>query len=215
MSRIGILIGMAGGTGSGKSLVSKRIIENLGSDDVAVIEQDAYYKDLTYLSVEERARYNFDHPDSIDHEMLLHQVRELLAGRAVEQPIYDFTNHTHKKETVRVGPHHVIILEGILILYYPKIRELMDIKVFVDTDADIRLLRRLKRDVKERGRSVESVLEQYENSVRPMHQQFVEPTKRYADIIIPQGGHNTVAINLFQTKIESLLREKSSNTHIE
>ncbi len=200
---------MAGGTGSGKSLVSQRIVQNLGSDDVAVIEQDAYYKDLTYLSVEERARYNFDHPDSIDHEMLLHQVRELLAGRAVEQPIYDFTKHTHKKETKRFGPHHIIILEGILILYYPRLRELMDIKVFVDTDADIRLLRRLRRDVKERGRSVESVLDQYENSVRPMHQQFVEPTKRYADIIIPQGGHNMVAINLFQTKIESLLREKN------
>lgn len=206
----GILIGIAGGTGSGKSLVSKRIIENLGSDDVTVIEQDAYYKDLSHLTPEERAKCNFDHPDSIDHDLLLQQVKELLAGKVIKQPVYDFTKHTHSSYTQKYGPHHVIILEGILILYYPEIRELMDIKVFVDTDADIRLLRRMRRDVQERGRSIESVLEQYEKSVRPMHQQFVEPTKSFADIIIPQGGHNNVAIDLFQTKIEALLREKGA-----
>jgi uridine kinase len=204
----GILIGIAGGSGSGKTLVSKRIVEDLGSDKVIIIQQDSYYKDLSHLPLEERARRNFDHPESIDDEMLIEQIDALLRGRSIEQPIYDFSVHAHKSERRLIGSHSIIVLEGILILYNPRLRELMDIKVYVDTDSDVRLLRRLRRDVRERGRSVESVLEQYEKSVRPMHLQFVEPTKRFADIVIPEGGHNLVAIDLLQTKIRALLNER-------
>lgn len=204
----GILIGIAGGSGSGKTLVSKRIVEDLGSDKVVVIQQDSYYKDLSHLPLEERAKRNFDHPESIDSDMLIAQMDDLLHARTIEQPIYDFAVHAHKSECRSIGPHSIIVLEGILILYNPRLRELMDIKVYVDTDSDVRLLRRLRRDVKERGRSVESVLEQYEKSVRPMHLQFVEPTKRFADIIIPEGGHNLVAIDLIKTKIQALLNER-------
>ncbi len=206
----GILIGIAGGSGSGKTLVSKRIIEDLGSERVIIIQQDSYYKDLSYLPLEERAKRNFDHPESIDTEMLIEQMNGLLHGKCIDQPIYDFAIHAHKPAPRRIGPHSIIVLEGILILDDPRLREMMDIKVYVDTDSDVRLLRRLRRDVKERGRSVESVLEQYEKSVRPMHLQFVEPTKRYADIIIPEGGHNLVAIDLLKTKIRVLLNENNS-----
>ncbi|RMD98259.1 MAG: uridine kinase [Calditrichaeota bacterium] len=204
----GILIGIAGGSGSGKTLVAQTIYRELGSDKVIIIEQDAYYKDLSHLSPEERAKQNFDHPSAIDHDLLVQHIEDLLAGKSIEQPIYDFTTHTRKKETRRIGKHLIIVLEGILILDSPRLRDLMDIKVFVDTDADIRLIRRLRRDVSERGRTVESVLDQYEKSVRPMHLQFVEPSKRYADIIIPEGGRNVVAIDLLKTKIEALLRER-------
>jgi len=206
----GILIGIAGGSGSGKTLVSKRIVEDLGSDRVIIIQQDSYYKDLSHLPLEERAKRNFDHPESIDTEMLIEQMNGLLHGKCIDQPIYDFAVHAHKPEPRRIGPHSIIVLEGILILDDPRLREMLDIKVYVDTDSDVRLLRRLRRDVKERGRSVESVLEQYEKSVRPMHLQFVEPTKRYADIIIPEGGHNLVAIDLLKTKIRALLNENKS-----
>ncbi|HHL71020.1 MAG TPA: uridine kinase [Bacteroidetes bacterium] len=207
----GILIGIAGGTGSGKSLVSQSILKALGSDKIVIIEQDAYYKDLAHLPPEERAKTNFDHPNSIDHELLYAHIRDLVAGKTIEQPLYDFACHTRRPETRRLGPHEIIILEGILILDSQQLRSLMDIKVFVDTDADIRLLRRIRRDVEERGRTVESVLDQYENSVRPMHLQFVEPSKRYADIIIPEGGRNTVAIDLLKTKIEAILREREEH----
>ncbi len=172
-----------------------------------IIEQDAYYKDLSHLPPEERARRNFDHPDAIDQDLLVQHIQDLLAGKSIEQPIYDFATHTRKPETRRIGEHNIIILEGILILDSPRLRDLMDIKVYVDTDSDIRLIRRLRRDVSERGRTVESVLDQYEKSVRPMHLQFVEPSKRYADIIIPEGGRNVVAIDLLKTKIQSLLQE--------
>ncbi|MDQ7052972.1 MAG: uridine kinase [candidate division KSB1 bacterium] len=202
-----ILIGIAGGSGSGKTLVAQTLFRELGSDRVVIIEQDAYYKDLSHLPPEERARRNFDHPDAIDQDLLVQHIKELLAGKSIEQPIYDFASHTRKKETRRIGEHNIIILEGILILDSPRLRELMDIKVYVDTDSDIRLIRRLRRDVSERGRTVESVLDQYEKSVRPMHLQFVEPSKRYADIIIPEGGRNVVAIDLLKTKIQSLLQE--------
>ncbi len=203
-----ILIGIAGGTGSGKTLVAQTLIELLGSDRVVVIEQDAYYKDLSHLPLEERIKQNFDHPDAFDEDLLFRHLQDLLAGKDIESPVYDFTQHTRKKETVKLGGHDIIILEGILILQSERLRNLMDIKVFVDTDADVRLIRRLRRDLVERGRSIDSILYQYENSVRPMHLQFVEPSKRYADIIIPEGGKNLVAIDLLKTKIESILREK-------
>ncbi|MFQ5628481.1 MAG: uridine kinase [bacterium] len=208
MANKGILIGIAGGSGSGKTLVAQRIIEEIASRDVFLIEQDAYYKDLSHLSPQERAARNFDHPDAIDGDLFIQQVKDLIAGKAIEQPIYDFTTHTRKKSTRSIGQHHIIVLEGILILYSQRLRELMDIKIFVDTDPDIRLLRRIRRDVAERGRTIESVLVQYEESVRPMHLQFVEPSKRNADIIIPEGGHNKVAIDLMKTKIEDLLRKR-------
>jgi len=204
----GILIGIAGGSGSGKTMVSQRLYDDLGSDKVIIIQQDSYYKDLGHLSLEERKQQNFDHPDSLDDELLIKQLKDLIKGKYVNQPIYDFTIHTRKKETTKIGNHIIIILEGILVLHNPKLREMMDIKVYVDTDDDIRLIRRLKRDIKERERSLDSVLDQYVHSVRPMHLQFVEPSKRYADIIIPLGGHNLVAIDILKTKIQSILRER-------
>ena len=204
----GILIGLGGGSGSGKTMVTRRLIELLGSDRVIVVEQDSYYRDLSHLPFAERAAQNFDHPDAMDSELLIRHVQELLHGRAVDIPQYDFTQHLRLRETRSTGPHDVIVLEGILILYNADLRKLMDIKVYVDTDADIRFIRRLKRDTQERGRSMASVIEQYERTVRPMHLQFVEPSKRYADIIIPEGGYNSVAIDLLRTKIAALLRER-------
>src|SRR5262245_5827341 len=189
-------------------MVTRRLIEQLGSDRVIVVEQDSYYKDLSHLPFAERAAQNFDHPDAIDSELLIRHVQELLHGRTVEIPLYDFTQHLRLRETRSTGPHDVIVLEGILILDNPELRKLMDIKVYVDTDADLRFIRRLKRDTQERGRSMASVIEQYERTVRPMHLQFVEPSKRYADIIIPEGGYNKVAIDLLRTKIAALLRER-------
>jgi len=206
-----ILIGIAGGSGSGKTLVSRRIFEDLGSDKVTIIEQDNYYKDLGQLSLEERMKINFDHPDALDNELLLKHLKKLLAGHSIEQPLYDFTRHCRRHETRRISDHLVIVIEGILILDNPRLRELMDIKVYVDTDPDIRFIRRLTRDLRERGRSLESVIKQYTENVRPMHLQFVEPSKRYADIILPEGGHNLVAIDLLQTKIRVLLRERGEN----
>lgn len=173
-----------------------------------VLQQDSYYKDSSHLPFEERAKQNFDHPDAIDSDLLVQHVEELLNGWTVDIPIYDFTTHTRRTETSRAGPHDIIVLEGILILDNPRLRELMDIKVYVDTDPDIRFIRRLKRDTAERGRTMQTVVEQYEKSVRPMHLQFVEPTKRYADIIVPEGGYNWVAIDLLKTKVEALLRER-------
>jgi len=203
-----ILIGIAGGSGSGKTLVSKRIYDEIGSDKVTIIQQDSYYKDLSHLDFEERKKQNFDHPDAFDNKLLFDHMIELLSGHEVEVPQYDFKNHTRKKETQKVSDNVVIVLEGILILHYPEIRNIMDIKVYVDTADDIRLIRRIRRDVQERGRSLDSILEQYEKSVRPMHLQFVEPTKRYADIILPEGGYNVVAIDLLKTKIRALLQER-------
>ena len=208
MTDKGILIGIAGGTGSGKTLVGRNIFKELGSDRVVRICQDSYYRDLSHIEMAERVKHNFDHPDALDTVLLIEQMKALKSGRTV-QPVYDFVTHTRKPETIAVGPHRVIVLEGILIFEDPLLRDLMDIKVYVDTDADIRLLRRMRRDMLERGRSLESVIEQYENSVRPMHIQFVEPCKRYADVIIPEGGHNHIAIDLITTKIESLLAENS------
>jgi uridine kinase len=200
-----ILIGIAGGSGSGKTCVAQNIVDDLGPERVMIIKQDSYYRDLTGLPFEERAARNFDHPDAFDKELLIAQLKDLLGGRSVEQPVYDFTNHTRRKETVRLGGHRIVVLEGILILEDADLRDLMDIKVYIDTDPDVRFIRRLRRDINERGRTVESVIHQYESSVRPMHLMFVEPSKRYADIIIPEGGFNVVAIDLLKTKIRSVL----------
>jgi len=200
-----ILIGIAGGTGSGKTKVARRLMEDMGPKEVTIIDQDSYYRNLSHLSFEERAAQNFDHPDAIDTPLLLEHLQALLRGEAIERPIYNFKEHLRGEETIRVEPHVFYILEGILILTYPELRALMDIKVFVDTDADIRFIRRLKRDMNSRGRTMESVIQQYKSTVRPMHLDFVEPSKRYADIIIPEGGYNHVAVDLLRTKIRSLL----------
>jgi len=203
-----ILIGIAGGSGSGKTLVARTILRELGSDRVVVIDQDSYYKNLEDIPLRDRDTRNFDHPDASDNDLLKRHVRDLLEGRSIDQPIYDYAQHRRLPETRTVGEHIVIVLEGILIYVDPELRDLMDIKLFVDADADVRFIRRLRRDLVERGRSVDSVIRQYEESVRPMHVQFVEPSKRYADVIIPQGGHNKVAIDLVKTKIRDLLRER-------
>jgi len=202
-----ILIGIAGGSGSGKTLVSNRIYDDIGSEKVSIIQQDSYYKELSHLTFEERKRQNFDHPDAFDNKLLFDHLIQLLSGHDIELPLYDYKTHSRKKKTERISDKLVVVLEGILILHYPEIRNILDIKVYVDTDDDIRLIRRIKRDVNERGRSLESILEQYEKSVRPMHLQFVEPAKRYADIIVPGGGYNLVAVDLLKTKIQALLKE--------
>ncbi|CDF58240.1 uridine kinase [Thermobrachium celere] len=203
-----IIIGIAGGTGSGKSTVAQEIYNSLPEESIAVIEQDNYYKDQSHLSFEERTKTNYDHPDAFDTALLLEHLKKLSRGEAIDKPIYDFANHTRKKETVRVEPKDIIILEGIMILVEPEIRNMLDIKIFVDTDADVRIIRRIKRDIKERGRTLDSVIDQYINVVRPMHLQFVEPTKRYADIIIPEGGYNKVAIDIMIAKVNEIVRKK-------
>lgn len=204
-----LIIGVAGGTGSGKTTVVRKITEALGSRDVVVIQHDSYYRDRSHLSPEERACINYDHPDALETNLFADHLELLLAGKPAEIPVYDFVTHTRRKETVQVEPASVIVVEGILILADKRLRSLMDIKVFVDTDDDERFIRRMERDVRERGRSYESVVEQYLSSVKPMHLEFVEPSKRHADIIIPEGGHNRVAIDLFVTKLASLLQQRS------
>ncbi|RNB86272.1 uridine kinase [Brevibacillus panacihumi] len=208
-----VLIGVAGGSGSGKSTVAGELFRQFQYDRVAMIEQDSYYKDQSHLSFEERVSTNYDHPLAFDNDLLLTHLQELLQGRAIEKPIYDFKEHNRKQERVLVEPQDVIILEGMLILEDERIRNLMDIKVFVDTDADVRIVRRIVRDIEERGRSLESVVNQYLNVVRPMHLQFIEPTKRYADVIIPEGGFNRVALDLLSTKISNILLEKRKYAH--
>jgi uridine kinase len=206
MEKKGILIGIAGASGSGKTLLASNLVHELGTDEVIVITEDAYYKDLSDIPLDQRSKHNFDHPDAFDHSLLLQHITDLLNGKSVEQPIYDYTTHSRKKETRSIGPHHIIVLEGILILHDPRLREMMDIKVFIDTPLDICFIRRLTRDIEERGRTLESVIDQYLNTVKPMYHQFIEPTKQYADIIIPQGGKNLVGIDLLRTKITQLLK---------
>ena len=201
-----LIIGIAGGTASGKTSISRHIQEMY--DDVTsvlIIRQDDYYKDQSGKTMEERIQTNYDHPDSIDTDLLVAHVHELMEGKSIQKPLYDFVEHTRSKETEICYPCDVLILEGLFVLQDPKIRELLDIKVFVDTEADIRFIRRLLRDVQERGRSMESVVNQYTSTVRPMHESFVEPSKKYADIIIPEGGENRVAIDLLITKISSII----------
>jgi uridine kinase len=203
-----LVIGIAGGTGSGKTTVVQKIVERLHTDQVTVIPQDSYYKDNSHLPLEERQELNFDHPDSIDWGLMVQQVMMLKSGNAIEQPIYSYITCTRSRETLHIEPTHVIILEGILIFSDPALRDCMDIKIFVDADADDRLSRVISRDIIERGRSVNKVLERYDKTVKPMHLQFIEPTKRYADIIVPQGGHNTVAITMLMAIIEKALLTK-------
>lgn len=200
-----LLIGITGGTGSGKSTVSKEIFKSIPEKKIAIIEQDSYYKDQSNLSFEERVKTNYDHPFAFDNELLIQQLKDLMNNKPIEKPIYDFEKHTRKKETITVEPKDIIILEGILILFEEEIRNLLDIKIFVDTDSDVRVIRRLLRDIKDRGRTVDSVILQYMETVRPAHLQFIEPTKRYADIIIPEGGYNKVAIDIMVAKINSIL----------
>lgn len=207
-----ILIGIAGGSGSGKTLVARTIVRELGSGRVVVIDQDSYYRNLEDVPLRDRDARNFDHPDAFDNDLLKQHIRELLEGRPIEQPIYDYAEHRRLPETRHVGEHTVIVLEGILIFVDPELRALMDIKLFIDADPDVRFIRRLRRDLVERGRSVDNVVRQYEESVRPMHLQFVDPSKRHADVIIPEGGHNKVAIDLVKTKIRDLLRERGVET---
>ena len=199
-----MIIGIAGGSGSGKTTVVKAITEQL-KENVVVIPQDSYYKDLGHLSEEEKRVHNFDHPDSIDFDLLRSQLKELREGRTVEQPIYSYITCGRSQETLTVTPAEVIIVEGILIFTDPKLRKLMDIKIFVDADDDDRLMRVMSRDIVERGKTVEWVIERYSNTVKPMYLQFIEPSKRYADIIIPQGGHNKVAVNVISATIEKSL----------
>jgi uridine kinase len=200
-----LVIGICGGTGSGKTTIAEHIIQALPEESVVVIQQDHYYKDLPHLPLDERARQNFDHPDSIDIPLLVAHIRRLRSGQGIERPVYDFTQHQRRAETVRLESRSAVIIEGILLFESMPLRELMDIKIFVDTDADIRFIRRLKRDISERGRTMESVVEQYMATVRPMHLEFVEPSKRHADVIIPEGGYNEVGIDLVIQKIRSLL----------
>lgn len=205
-----LLIGIAGGSGSGKTLVARTIVRELGSDRVVIIDQDSYYRNLEDIPFRDREARNFDHPDAFDHDLLRQHIRDLLDGRPIEQPIYDYAQHRRLPETRHIGEHVVMVLEGILIFVDAELRAMMDIKLFIDADPDVRFIRRLKRDLIERGRSVDSVVRQYEESVRPMHQQFVDPSKRHADVIIPEGGHNKVAIDLVKTKIREMLRERGS-----
>lgn len=199
-----IVLGIAGGTGSGKTTVTSTILDKINAH-TSLLEQDAYYRDMPNLSLEERAKLNYDHPDAIEFSLLIQHIKTLKTGVAIEKPIYDFTKHTRKKETVQIQPARILIVEGILIFAIPELRELFDMKIFVDTDDDERLLRRISRDLKERGRSFESVQEQYRNSVKPMHLEFVEPSKRYADVIIPRGGGNSIGIDMVASRLQYLL----------
>jgi uridine kinase len=200
-----VLIGMAGGTGSGKTTVAHEILKRAGTERISLIQHDAYYKDLGNLPPAQRAMRNFDHPDALDNELLIRHLNKLKAGQAIEMPVYDFTSHTRTGQTKWVESHRVILLEGILIFADEALRRLMDVKIYVDTDADIRFIRRLQRDIAERGRTMESVIRQYLATVRPMHQEFVEPSKRYADVIIPEGGFNEVAMEMIAARIKTLL----------
>jgi uridine kinase len=205
MGKKPIVIGVAGGSGSGKTSVTKSIYEHFKGHSILMLEQDFYYKDQSHLPYEERLNTNYDHPLAFDNTLLIEHIKKLLNYEAINKPVYDYKLHTRSNDVLLVEPKDVIILEGILVLEDERLRNLMDMKLFVDTDADIRIIRRMLRDIKERGRTIDSVIEQYVSVVRPMHNQFIEPTKRYADIIIPEGGQNHVAIDLMVTKIQTIL----------
>jgi uridine kinase len=200
-----VVIGVAGGTGSGKTTVAREILRRAGTDLISLIQHDAYYKDLSGLPASQRDMRNFDHPDALDNDLLIAHLQKLKDGQPVDLPVYDFTTHVRTAETCRVESHRVVLLEGILIFADEALRELMDVKIYVDTDADIRFIRRLQRDIAERGRTMDSVIHQYLATVRPMHQEFVEPSKRYADVIIPEGGLNQVAMEMIAARIRALL----------
>ena len=200
-----VIIGVAGGTASGKTTVSDAILDRVGRQHIIYLQHDSYYRDLSYLPLEERTELNFDHPDALETELLVSHLRRLQAGEPVEVPVYDFATYRRSEETRRMEPRRVILLEGLLIFVDKELREMMDVKLYVDTDADLRFIRRLQRDIQERGRTMESVIHQYLTTVRPMHLEFVEPSKRYADIIIPSGGFNTTAIDVIVARVERLL----------
>ncbi|MBI5300714.1 MAG: uridine kinase [Chloroflexi bacterium] len=200
-----VLIGVAGGSGSGKTTVSRTILDTVGRDRIAYLQHDAYYCDRSQLPMAERAQINYDHPDSLETDLLVAHLKELRAGRAVESPLYDFARHVRRPESKHIEPRAVILVEGILIFVDRALRDLFDIKIFVDTDSDVRFIRRLQRDIAERGRTMESVIAQYEETVRPMHLEFVEPSKRYADLIIPEGGFNQIAIDMVVARINAML----------
>ncbi len=200
-----VVIGIAGGSGSGKTTVLEQIIGEFGADPIAVLDHDAYYRDLSHLPPDERGQFNFDHPDALETDLMREHLDRLIAGEAVEKPVYDFTTHTRRDETETVEPRPVIIIEGILVLAESLLEEQMDIRIYVDAADDIRLMRRIRRDLEERNRSIEGILQQYERTVRPMHLEFVEPSKREADVIIPRGGHNRVAIQMVMSRIQDLL----------
>lgn len=202
-----VVIGVAGGTGSGKTSVTRSIIQRFTDKTILMVEQDYYYKDQSHLPFEQRLQTNYDHPHAFDNDLFIEHLQKLIDKQSIEKPVYDYKMHTRSDETIHVESKDVIIVEGILVLEDDRLRDLMDIKVFVDTDADVRIIRRMMRDINERGRTLDSVIEQYINVVRPMHLQFVEPTKRYADIIIPEGGQNHVAIDLMATKIQTVLHK--------
>lgn len=206
MSSETIIIGISGPSASGKSLLANTIVNELGTDQVAVISEDSYYKDLKHLSLEERAKVNFDHPNALDHDLLLSHLHSLREGKSVDVPVYDHTHHQRKPESRKVGDHRIIVLEGILLFVETELRKAMDIKIFMDTALDICLLRRLNRDIIERGRTLESIMAQYHATVRPMYFQFIEPSKRHADLIVPRGGENRIAIDMIKAKMREMLQ---------
>lgn len=204
-----LVIGIAGGTGSGKTTVAHRIVNRIGTKHVALISQDSYYKHQPHLTKEERAGVNYDHPDSFDNELLIQHLHQLRQGKQVQVPVYSFSEHLRTTDTILLEPKPVVVLEGILVLADEPLRKEMDIKVFVDTDADVRVLRRISRDLRERGRSFESVFAQYLDTVKPMHEAFIEPSKRYADLIVPEGGENEIAVSLLASRIEKSIPVKA------
>ncbi len=202
------ILGIAGGSGSGKTTVTKKIMSALDSEAIILIDHDSYYKDQSAIAFEKRLSVNYDHPDALDNDLLLEHLKKLRNYKPVEKPVYNFVSYTRSEQTLRIEPKDIIILEGFLIFTDPRIRDMCDIKIYVDTDDDVRIIRRIERDLKERGRSLESIISQYFLTVKPMHHQFVEPSKRFADIIIPYGGHNQIAIDMLLTQIKSRLAEK-------
>lgn len=212
MSQRCIIIGIAGASASGKSLLANTIVKELGSEQVAVISEDSYYKDNSTIAFEKRLENNYDHPDAFDHDLLIEHLKQLQAGQSVEIPIYNHTLHIREQQTRPLGPHNIIVLEGILLFAEISLRELMDIRIYMDTPLDVCLSRRINRDVIERGRQIEAVLTQYQHTVRPMFSQFIEPSKHYADIIVPRGGENRIAIELIKAKIRELLNNFSNKS---
>ena len=201
-----LVIGIAGGSGSGKTTVAQTILQRVGPDRIAFLQHDSYYKDLSGLPPVQKADVNFDHPNSLETDLLIQHIASLRDGKPVEVPIYDFSTHSRTSQTYTVQSRRVILVEGILIFTEASLRGMFDVKIFVDTDSDLRFIRRLERDITERGRTTESVIKQYQSTVRPMHMEFVEPSKRYADVIIPEGGHNTAALDMVVARIEALLK---------
>ena len=206
-----VIIGVTGGSGSGKTSVSRAIFDSLNGHSLLMIQEDSYYKNQDDISFDERVKVNYDHPNAFDTDLLIEQLGDLLEWKAIDIPVYDYVQHTRSKKTVHVEPKEVIIVEGILVLNDPRLRDLMDIKIFVDTDDDIRIIRRIQRDLEERGRSRQSVIDQYLSTVKPMYHQFIEPTKRYADIIVPEGGENQVAIDILVTKVRDIISKTNVN----